>query len=373
MSVYVIDGRHIQDRFPGIGRYVFDLALNLTRVAPSEKFRIVVNSRPANTRYDLKALVQSPNAELVEVGAAAVSAREQWLGAVRAATRDALLWHSAFYVMPYLLPMRAVVTLEDVTPLIVREEMPNPARRLLYRGLNLLAARRAARIITLSEASRAELADSLRIPRAKVVVIPLAAGADFRPTSAAEQACAREKLGLPTAYALYVGSNKPHKNLTRLVETWSQVETDCVLVIAGHWDARYPEAILRARALGIESRVLFRHDVPSGDLPALLGGARLFVFPSLHEGFGLPPLEAMACGTPVACANASSLPEVVGDAALTFNPRAAAEMARALTRALSDAGLRDELRAKGLGRAHELSWERTARETLQVYRAALDT
>ena len=138
------------------------------------------------------------------------------------------------------------------------------------------------------------------------------------------------------------------------------------------WDRRYPEPQLQVKALGLEDRVRFLGTVPEDDLPALYGGATVFVFPSEYEGFGLPVLEAMACGTPVACSNTSSLPEVAGDAVLYFDPTNIESMAHTLDRMLADAELRADLRERGLARASDFSWERTAQETLKVYRKALE-
>jgi glycosyltransferase involved in cell wall biosynthesis len=140
-----------------------------------------------------------------------------------------------------------------------------------------------------------------------------------------------------------------------------------VLVIAGPWDSRYPQAQELTVRLGLTERVLFRHDVIEADLPALVSGARLFVFPSVHEGFGLPPLEAMQCGTPVACARVSALSEVTGDAAFPFDPFNVPGMSTALSHLLEDADLRAELADRGLRRAQLFTWERTARETMAAY------
>jgi alpha-1,3-rhamnosyl/mannosyltransferase len=142
------------------------------------------------------------------------------------------------------------------------------------------------------------------------------------------------------------------------------------LVVAGHWDDRYPEAHKLAADAQCEERVAFIGPVGQADLPALYAGATLSVFPSLYEGFGLPPLEAMACGTPVACSNAASLSEVVGDAALSFDPLDERAITAALARGLDDAELRADLRQRGLQRARQFTWNRVAEQTLQVYRAA---
>ena len=151
----------------------------------------------------------------------------------------------------------------------------------------------------------------------------------------------------------------------------SNLQSPPLLVIAGHQDPRYNEAQARARALGLAEDVRFIGDTPDSDLPALYSACDLFVFPSLYEGFGLPPLEAMACGAPVACSNTSSLPEVVGDAALLFNPLDTGEIATACARVLKDAALNAELRARSLRQASRFTWDQCARATLDVYRSML--
>ncbi|MBS1252871.1 MAG: Mannosylfructose-phosphate synthase [Anaerolineales bacterium] len=159
----------------------------------------------------------------------------------------------------------------------------------------------------------------------------------------------------------------------RLVEAWDDVTQQEAagkhhLVIAGREDPRYPEARTRAAELALE-RVIFLGQVAETDLPALYSGADLFVFPSLYEGFGLPVIEAMACGAPVACSNTSSLPEVAGDAAVYFDPINEDDIAESIRRALGDADLRESLSARSLEQAAKFSWERTAQLTLEAYRA----
>lgn len=370
MSLFVIDGRHIQDHFPGIGRYVFNLASSLPRVAPDERFRLVLGPGRLTTRFNLSALESLPNVEVVRMDAPVRSVGEQLLSINRRLKNGATLWHSAYYVFPYALSMPVVVTLEDVMPLVLPEALPSAPSRFLYRALTSFAARRASHLITLSNSAQADIRRALGVPPAKLTVVALATDEGFHPRGSQEIASAREKLNLPDRYALYLGSNKPHKNLERLVHAWARLVDEAVLVIAGHWDTRYPEAKRLVEQLGLGKLVLFRQGISSDDVPCLLSGAQTFAFPSLYEGFGLPPLEAMASGTPVACSNASSLPEVVGEAAVLFDPYDVDAMAESLSLVLGDSALRDSLRERGLAQARRFSWERTALQTLEVYKKA---
>ncbi|MCJ7668150.1 MAG: glycosyltransferase family 4 protein, partial [Anaerolineae bacterium] len=165
--------------------------------------------------------------------------------------------------------------------------------------------------------------------------------------------------------------NKPHKNLARLVEAFAEVKTERKLVLAGKEDPRYSEAHEVTKQLGLQDRVVFLGQVSEDDLPALYSGAALFVFPSLYEGFGLPLLEAMACGVPAISSSTSSLPEIAGQAAVMVDPLDLSQLARALERVLGDSNLRASMREEGLKQAARFSWERTAKETLAVYRQVL--
>jgi glycosyltransferase involved in cell wall biosynthesis len=364
MGSFCIDGRYIQDHFPGIGRYTYNLIDALARVAPHEQFVVLHNPALKNTRYAIAALARHPNVELRRADVPTFSLAEQYHLSFALRRSAFALFHSPYYVKPYWVPVPSVVTLFDLIPLRAPDRSLARRARFLFRLAVSLAARTSARIITPSAATKEDLSSVLGVPRDKTQVIPLAADARFAPQTESEKARVREHYDLPREYVLSVGINKPHKNIPALLDAWQSLgETQRTLVIAGAWDARYASVASRQ-----SSAARFIPNVDDRDLPALYAGAAVFVFPSLYEGFGLPPLEAMACGAPVVCSNAASLPEVVGDAALLVSPRDVSAIADAIQRVLTDAALREELRAKSLARAAQFSWERTARETLNVYK-----
>jgi len=232
-------------------------------------------------------------------------------------------------------------------------------------------------ILTYSEHTKQDVAKTLEIDEERIRVIPLAAHHQYRPLDNQEQVQAvlmKHGLG-ERPYIIYVGSVEARKNVSRLVEAYHllrqeepSLEHQLVLVGTKLW---LHESIFEViRNLDLESHVKWLGYVPFEDLPALLNGAELFAFPSLYEGFGLPHLEAMSCGTPVICSRASSLPEVVGDAGLMFDPYRVKDIAEAMHRTLTDSQLRLSLREKGLKRSHMFSWDKTARATLAAYEEA---
>ena len=365
-----LDARTATDHFPGIGRYVVNLAQAMIPLL-GEDDRLILLRDPAQTSpWDLTALA-GERLRVVDAPISPFSLRQQWAIPRTLRRLRADLYHSPYYLMPYWPGVPTVVTVYDLIPLLFPQHV-SPTARLLFRWMTALALRAASRVIVISQATRRDLLTFYHLPPQKVTAIPLAADPGFHPPPPAEVNRVRRKYdALPENYLLYLGINKPHKNLVRLIDAFSRFTfhvSRFTLVIAGAWDSRYPEPRQRAEALGLENVVRFLGPVPEADLPALYSGATLFVFPSLYEGFGLPVLEAMACGTPVVCSNTSSLPEIVGEAALTFDPLDVTEMAAKIEEALHDEALREEMRGKGLQQAAKFSWERTAQETLKVYR-----
>jgi glycosyltransferase involved in cell wall biosynthesis len=287
---------------------------------------------------------------------------------------DARLFHAAEHL---LLPLPDRPTVLTVHDLIFRHlpEHHKPLNRWYLRWALPLYCRRADRIIAVSEATRQDLIEAYDLPPEKIQVIYEAAAPRFRPTSDRDQAAVRARYGLPARYLLVVGTLEPRKNLTRLLRMWTALrQTGEVppLVLVGARGWLIDEFFAALARSAYREDVILPGYIADADLPAVYGGATAFVFPSLYEGFGLPPLEAMACGTPVACSNTSSMPEVVGDAALTFDPRDDEAMAEALRRIVDDADLQAELRERGLRRAAQFSWARAARETAALYRSLLD-
>lgn len=354
---FMIDGRCIQDHFPGVGRYTFNLIDALARIAPNEKFGILYNPALKNTRYDIAMLARYPNVELVRVDVPTFSAREQF----QLPVNNCRLFHSPYYIKPYFLRVPSVVTIFDLIPLRAPRGISALAR-FFFRAAIALATRSSARIILPSISARDDLGATLGVAPSKLAVTPLAADARFRPMGKSDQERVRTKYALPEKYILYVGINKPHKNLETLIAAWERAGVEARLVIAGAWDERYGSVVSNQR-----SEVRLLKNVDDVDLRALYSAASIFVTASLYEGFGLPLLEAMACGAPCISSNASSLPEVGGDAVLYFDPHNVDALAQLITKVSNDRALQDDLRSKSLARAKNFTWERTAQATLDVY------
>lgn len=287
------------------------------------------------------------------------------------------LIHDPSGIAPFLGPAmgtRRVTTICDAFAYVVPQEHDR-LDSWRFRWQLPGAARRADMVVTISESSRRDLVRYLGVADERVAVTLCATDPRFGPVDdGAERRATLDRYAITSPYLLYVGGLNGRKNIARLLEAYARVRerrSDITLVIAGKRQWKAGEIDQAFQRLNLEGKVHFTGYVDDADLPALYSAAEVFVFPSLYEGFGLPPLEAMACGAPVVTSNVSSLPEVVGAAALTVNPYDVAALAEAIERALIDSRLRAELRRKGIERAAQFTWERTARETLAVYRRVL--
>jgi glycosyltransferase involved in cell wall biosynthesis len=237
-----------------------------------------------------------------------------------------------------------------------------------YRFIIPRIARRARKVITISQFSRERLIEMCGIDPSKVAVTPLGYSDTFHPSTTEAIAAVKVRYKLPERYVVYVGSIEPRKNLARLVEAWARVaHLDCSLVMVGVQGRIFSDLNMPAAS----QTILQLGRVPDHDLAALYSGALFLVYPSLYEGFGLPPLEALACGCPAIVSHATSLPEVCGEAALYFDPESVDDIAEKITLALSDESLREHLRKRTLPRAHEFSWNRCADETFRILSSAV--
>jgi glycosyltransferase involved in cell wall biosynthesis len=266
---------------------------------------------------------------------------------------------------------RLVVTIYDLSFVSHPESHMSANVEHCLRGTKL-AIDRADALIAISESTRRELIETMGAPPARIVVTPLAADPGLgRVSDPGRLAAARRRYELPERFVLFLGAMEPRKNLLRLIEAFAVLKPalrrETVLVVAGAQGWLNDSVRDRADRLGLAESVRFAGYVAAEDLAALYSLATVFAYPSLWEGFGLPVLEAMACGTPVLTSDVSSLPEVAGDAALLVPPTDVEAIADGLTRLLGDAALRSDLAARGLRRVAAFSWERCARETLAVY------
>jgi glycosyltransferase involved in cell wall biosynthesis len=288
------------------------------------------------------------------------------------------LFHATHYVVPPLTPRRFVVTIHDCIHLRFPQYLPNPGAFYYARAMMSMAARRSRRVLTVSEASKDDILFYFDIPESKVEVIYNALDERLagEPTPD-ETAHGRDRFQLDKPFVLYTGNIKPHKNVDRLIDAFALLRLkradDVKLLIIGDEASKYPNLRRLVHRHQLHGHVRFLGFVPDATLAVLYRLAAVFVFPSLYEGFGLPPLEAMAAGAPVVTSNISSLPEVVGDAALLIDPMDSQEIATAIGRVLDDPRLRADLISRGRARVKTFSWERSVARTRQVYAELIRT
>jgi glycosyltransferase involved in cell wall biosynthesis len=279
------------------------------------------------------------------------------------------------FTAPPAAPCPVVVSVHDLS----FEHLPQTFKRRSRSQLRLTvrySARKAARVIVPSEYGQTDLKATYKIPAERIDVVPLAAADYFKPAPARDLQRVRQTYGIEGEYILSVGSIQPRKNLSRLIAAYARLRTTWAngklprLVLVGKQAWLYDETLQTIEAAGVKDSVILTGYVPTADLPALYTGALCFAYPSYFEGFGIPPLEAMSCGTAVMTGNRTSLPEVVGDAALMVDPFDVASLAAGLRKLIEDSDFRRTLSVKGFDQAKRFSWQKTAVSTLNVYRRA---
>ncbi|HEX9367513.1 MAG TPA: glycosyltransferase family 1 protein [Vicinamibacterales bacterium] len=362
-----IDGRKLRDY--GIGTYVRNLLRQLARQDVTNEYVVLCRAQDCDTVEEL-----GPRFKAVIEPAAPYSIKEQFALPADLRRVGAELFHAPHYVLPPLTPCRSVVTIHDCIHLRFPQYLPSKLGYAYARAQMWTATHRAARVITVSEASKRDILRYFRVPESRIDVIYNAIDDRFwQEPPADEVARVRERYRLTDPFVLYAGNIKPHKNLERLIEAFHLMRQNhpdlahVQLLIIGDEISKYAALRRAVHRHKLHKHVRFFGFVSDQTLAALYRLADAFVFPSLYEGFGLPPLEAMASGTPVITSNVSSLPEVVGDAALMIDPYEPKAIADAMHRVLTDASLRADLRARGFARARDFSWERSIKRVREIY------
>ncbi|MBX5491098.1 MAG: glycosyltransferase family 4 protein [Chloroflexi bacterium] len=369
----------------GTGQHLFHLLQGLdqhdqenTYVLLSPRFRRATASRFPELGPRFRN-VQAVSA-LAQLGDNVEKLWWEQVGLLQACRRERLdLLHCPYFASPILSSIPTVTTIHDVIPLLVPEYRARLAGRL-YTELSVLAARRARAIIAVSECSKRDIERTLRLPPERIHVIGNAVDESYQPiTDPRLLAGVRERYGIGERFILYFGGFDVRKNVLRLVQAYAQIrqrfDEPYQLVLAGRLrhvgHPLYPDPRPLVRELGLENEIIFTGQIREQDKAPLYSAATLFVFPSLYEGFGMPVLEAMACGAAVITSNRSALPEVAGDAAVLVDPTRTEAIGEAILELLRDPSRRARLGEAARQRARLFSWGAVAQETLRVYRQAV--
>ena len=282
------------------------------------------------------------------------------------------LFLSPYYKKPFFTPCKSIITIHDLNPLFLPPISMKGwfKNRFYFRILLKLSSRKVDRIITVSQYSKKDIVKYLRVPEEKIEVIYHSINERYRPLQSNLEKVT-SKYGINKKFIFYFGNFNPHKNVKALIEAYyklpQEIKNEYQLVLGGRRDKQCLGLERMVKHLKIEEKVVFTGFISEENLPLIYSAAEHFVFPSLREGFGLPPLEAMACGTPVITSNVSSLPEVVGEAGILVSPYKVYEIKEAIVRVLADSVLRNDLIQKGLNRAKRFTPEKTTKQILEVF------
>lgn len=369
-----IDCRMYSSRFTGIGRYVYELTHNLFRLDSQNEYVLFFNDPeydafiPPNERIT-KVRVNAPHYSLSEQVKFLFQLRKQKLD----------LMHFTHFNAPILYKSPSIVTIHDLTlSFYPGKKMSSPIYRFAYRKTINSAVNNARKVIAVSQNTKKDMQAILKMASQKIHVIYEAANEAFRPIEDdTYKIKLKEKLGIEGPFILYTGVWRSHKNLANLIKAFyilkKEYGYDGKLVITGKHDPVYAPDIFRmAETVELGEEIMFTGMVEELELIALYNAAQVYAFPSLYEGFGLPPLEAMQCGTPVAASNTSCIPEVCGeDNALFFDPQSSHDMADKIFTITSDKAVRERLIQNGLEHVKNFSWEKMTQQTLQLYNEIL--
>jgi alpha-1,3-rhamnosyl/mannosyltransferase len=362
----LIDGRMISNT--GIGRWLQNVVGHLARIKCDHKITVLVNRDSEQVRSFCLPT------SLLQYSAPIYSIREQIVLPLLLGNEHPDVVHFPNFNVPLVERAPLVLTLCDLIYYIYPQACPSWIGHQYARFMIRAAARKARRIITLSEHSKRDLILHLGCQQEKIcVVYPAIDSEVFCPQDSASVEAVKRRFGIQRPYLFYTGNHEPRKNLDRLVHAFRRLPNrrNFQLILGGRIGLRRQEFYDSIADLVASGEVVLTGEILESDLPALYAGAELFVFPSEYEGFGLPPLEAMATGVPVACSGATSLPEVVGDAAVLFDPGSTGEITAAMNRVLSSKQLGSELREKGFARVRQFSWSMAAQQIMGIYEQAV--
>jgi glycosyltransferase involved in cell wall biosynthesis len=365
----------------GSGQYLLHLLLALAEVDQENEYILLgPHPIPRKTETLIKfPLVITPVPGLARRNVSIENLMWEQFTAPSAARKAGVdLFHIPYFAPPFFPRTPEVITIHDVIPLRLPQYRTDPKMKA-YLQLITRAAHKATLIITISQHAKHDMIDALKLPAERIRVIYEAAGDEYQPITDTEVlANTRAHYGLNDRYILYLGGLDQRKNVPQLVRAFAHLyqqtgDPNLQLLIAGNPEKfhglLFPDPRPLAADLGMAGQIVYRY-IEEEDKPAIYSGASIFVFPSLYEGFGLTPLEAMSCGAPVICSNRTSLPEVVGDAAISFDPDNMREMVQAMHSVLTQNELQADLRARSLHRAAQFNWRKTATETVAAYEEA---
>ncbi len=353
-------------RRAGIYSYIYNLLLWLPKVDPEREYLAFLGDRrarfPGLTQRFSSFPTTMPWLRILW---------EQWVQPIELNRLGVDLLHSMAFVQPLLIGRPSVITIYDLSFLRFPESF-RPLNRLYLKAFTRRSARRSNRIITISESSRKDVVRLLGVPAERVSVVYCGVEETFHPIEDEEalRVFRRRRL-LPERFIFFLGTIEPRKNVGALVRAYGRLRRETSLehhlVVAGAKGWLYEDVFAEVERLGLADRVHFPGYVARDELPYWYSAADAFVYPSRYEGFGIPPLEAMACGTPVVASNASSLPEVIGDAGVLVDPGDEEALAAAISTVLTDRGEAQRLKQLGLARARRFSWFEAARRTADIY------
>ncbi|MDD3824677.1 MAG: glycosyltransferase family 1 protein [Anaerolineae bacterium] len=363
-----IDARLVYYSQAGIGQYILHLVNGLSRIDRENEY-VLLQSRKDETN-----ILHQPNFHRVSLWTPSHHRLERYSMNVELMRLGLDVLHSPDFIPPHRPSCRSVITVHDLAFLLYPHFLTKESAR--YYGHIDQAVRWTDHIIAVSESTRRDTIQHLGVPQDKITVVHEAANPIFRPIDRKEAAEeVRVRYGVDAPFVLFVSTIEPRKNVPTLMRAIWQLQEcykeDVHLILAGGKGWLFEDAFASVEEFKLDSRVHFVGRVSSEELLYLYNAAELLAHPAFYEGFGLPPLEAMACGLPVVVSNVASLPEVVGDAGLLIDPHDVDELTVNIWRVLNDDQLREEMREKGLRQAQRFSWDRAARETKEIYRLVI--